>query len=464
MNIEEILSLPNASDIVQALTKHPRGVPVWSELNKVYDHKQHSVITDKSALKDKVRKDGSVEKSARIAIPIERLAASRMSAFCCAIPVKRRYKGVETDTHREIASAIELIYQSVHIDSVNLQRTEDYFASCQSATLWYVVERATRQYGFESKYKLKCRTYSPKEGHTIYPLFDETDDLIALSFGYKIDVDGKERNAIETYTADRRLRWVAGDSGWTLEIDEAIKLGKIPAVYIQRKSAIYSEIETMRHELEYTLSRNSNVIAYNSAPLLKVKGALTGEEAKGDGRRVFRVNENGDVGYVSWDQSVESINFHTQQMRQIIFMTLQLPDLSFENMKSLGAIGYDARQMLLSDAHLKVNRESGSIIEMLEREASVIKAFLALMNTSWATSLEDITIEHIITPYIQNDEKAEIDKRLRANGGKPIESQLESIARYGESENPEETLAQIQREEDEAAERGARENVLTGGY
>lgn len=110
-------------------------------------------------------------------------------------------------------------------------------------------------------------------------------------------------------------------------------------------------------------------------------------------------------------------------MRQLIFMTLQLPDLSFENMKSLGAIGYDARQMLLSDAHLKVNRESGTIIEMLEREASVIKTFLALMNAAWATAIDDITIEHTITPYIQNDEEAEIDKRIKANGGKPIESQ-----------------------------------------
>lgn len=464
MTIQEILAQANVSDIIQSLTKHPRGVPKWSDLSKDYDHQQHSVITDQTSLKDKVRKDGSVEKSARIAIPIEKLAASRMSAFCCAIPVKRRYKGVESDTHQEIVSAIELIYQSVHIDSVNLQRIEDYFASCQSATLWYVVERPTHLYGFDSKYKLKCKTYSPKEGHTIYPLFDETDDLIALSFGYKVEVDGKDQNAIETYTADRRLRWIAGDGGWVLEADESIMLGKIPAVYMQRKGAIYSDIISMRHEWEYTLSRNSNVISYNSAPILKVKGNLMGEEGKGDGRRIWKVNENGDVGYVSWDQSVESINFHTQQMRQLIFSTLQLPDLSFENMKSLGAIGYDARQMLLSDAHLKVNRESGSIIEMLEREASVIKAFLALMNTSWATALEDITIEHIITPYIQNDEKAEIDKRLRANGGKPIESQLESIARYGESENPEETLAQIQREEDEAAERGARENVLTGGY
>ena len=41
----------------------------------------------------------------------------------------------------------------------------------------------------------------------------------------------------------------------------------------------------------------------------------------------------------------------------------------------------------------------------------------------------------------------EIEKRLKANGGKAIESHLESIIRYGKSKNPVKTLEQIQEEE-----------------
>lgn len=66
-------------------------------------------------------------------------------------------------------------------------------------------------------------------------------------------------------------------------------------------------------------------------------------------------------------------------------------------------------------------------------------------------------MEHIITPYIQNDEKASIERRLLANGGKPIESQLESIQRFGESRNAMETLEQIRR--DEFAQRDAERMV-----
>ena len=56
-------------------------------------------------------------------------------------------------------------------------------------------------------------------------------------------------------------------------------------------------------------------------------------------------------------------------------------------------------------------------------------------------------VEHIITPYVQNDELAEINKRMKANGGKAIESQLESIQKYGESSDASATLKQIQAEE-----------------
>ena len=55
------------------------------------------------------------------------------------------------------------------------------------------------------------------------------------------------------------------------------------------------------------------------------------------------------------------------------------------------------------------------------------------MNKKWSNVLDEITASHIITPFIQNDELSDITKRQKANGGKPIESQLESIKKYGKS-------------------------------
>ena len=136
-------------------------------------------------------------------------------------------------------------------------------------------------------------------------------------------------------------------------------------------------------------------------------------------------------------------------------MQSQMPDISFENMKSLGNIGYDSRKTLLMDAHLKIGEETGAWIEGFEREANVIKAFLSKMNTKWANRMEEISIEHVITPFIQEDVTTKIDTWQKANGGKPIVSQKESIRRAGISDDPDATYQEIQDEDDAEANRTA---------
>ena len=145
------------------------------------------------------------------------------------------------------------------------------------------------------------------------------------------------------------------------------------------------------------------------------------------------------------------IKYHVDTLVELFWSQSQMPDISFENMKSLGNIGFDARQTLLTDAHLKVGDESGAWIEAFERECSVIKAFLKMMNVSWKNEVDNVEVEHIITPFIQNDEKSEIEKWVTASGGKAVVSQLEAIKNLGISTDPQETLAQIQKEDADAS-------------
>lgn len=429
-------------------------VPKWSDLEKHYDRTKHAVMTDQTALKDKPRKDGGVDKSTRTSLALEKLATRRMTDFCFAIPVKRVYTGVDDDdTKAQIVRAIEAIYKHARINTENITRGRYLFGSCESCTVWFAKEGEHSSYGFPSKYKLKCKSYSPMSGYALYPLLDDTDDMLAMSFEYERKEGDDKVKHFETYTKDKHYHWVDKGDGWVMPNPPAdIKLGKIPSVYMHREEPIYHDIPDLRSDLEYLISRNGNVLAYNSAPILKVKGEIQGQEDRDETQRIFRLTADGDVDYVGWTQSVEANKHQADTLMNSIFMLLQLPNLSFENMKSLGNIGFDARQTLLTDAHLKVGSESGVIIEALEREANIIKAYLKLLNPSWATAIDEIDIEHIITPYIQGDELGEIKKRVAANGGKPIESQRESIARFGWSDDPDETLRQIQEEAKQEAE------------
>ena len=445
------------SEIIANLKNKSVPVPNWGELVNEYEPSLHEVTKDHVNLKDK--KNGT-EKSARISLGLEKLLSSRMSEFTFSIPVKRIYHYPDDNgVYKDIQAAIEKIYENNHIGTVNLKRGLAYYAACEVFTIWYTVKKENALYGFPCNYKLKCKTYSPMDGVKLYPLIDELDDMQAMSFEYRKKVGDKVITYFETYTENRHYVWRQGMDGnnWeelTAQVGdndettngEEIVIGKIPGAYVWRLQPVYHGLSTLRNEIEYTLSRNSNVIAYNAAPVLKISGGIQGMEDKGESRRIYRVENGGDVSYVSWSQAIEAIKYHVDTMLKLYWMQSQMPDISFENMKGLGNIGYDARQTLLTDAHLKIGYEAGAWQEFFEREFNVIKAFLAQINGKWKPYLDNVTCEHIITPFIQNDELADINKRMKANGGKPIESQLESIIKFGQSTDPNETLEQIQKE------------------
>lgn len=468
MDISEILLLDTIQAKVSALKEKSVCVPSWESLLPYYETKKHNILFDKTTRVDKVRSDGTVERASRISIGLEKLLTKRVNEFTFAIPVRRVYSNTEgNDTRKQIAKALELIFKHARINSENKKRGLAYYACCEILTIWFTVEKEHTLYGFPCKKKLKCKTFSPMDGTKLYPLFDELGDLVAVSVEYSRKVKTTEMQFFETYTANKHFKWVndTSNGGWkelTVEGGEDIEIMKIPAIYNYRPVPVYDDLVILREELEYSLSRNSDVIAYNSAPVLKVAGGIQGEEKKGEERRVVRVVNGGDVSYVSWQQSIDALKFQVDTLLKLFFMQAQIPDISFENMKSLGNIGYDARMTMLMDAHLKIGDESGNWLEFLDREVNVVKAFLKSLNVRWSSEVDNVDVENIITPFVQNDRKGLIETLTSANGGKAVMSQLDSIRELGESSDPEATLRQIQ-EEENASSASRMENLFKTG-
>lgn len=466
MDIKEILMQDSIPVKIKALKEKSVSVPSWATLVKDYEPTKHSILEDKTNRVDKVRSDGVVEEASRISIGLEKLLTKRINEFTFSIPVRRVYSNTEdNETRKNIAKAMELIYKYARIDTENIKRGLAYYASCEILTVWYTVEKAHNLYGFPAKRKLKCKTFSPMTGEKLYPLFDDYGDMVAASFEYVRKIGDKDVTFFETYTAEKHFKWKSdsGNGGWvevTVPGGEDIEIMKIPAIYNCRIKPVYDGLSGLRKEIEYALSRNSDVIAYNSSPVLMVAGSIQGEEKKGESRRIMRVVNGGKVEYVSWNQSTSAFTYQIDTLLKFFFMQGQMPDISFENMKNLGNIGYDARMTMLMDAHLKIGDESGPWLEFLDREANVVKAFLKKLQVAWESEVDNVDVENVITPFVQNDRKGLIDTLTAANGGKAVMSQLDSIRELGESSDPEATLQQI-REEDSASSAQRMESLFT---
>lgn len=460
MDLSEILSKDKKADQkISLLKKKSVSVPEWEKLRRSYEPGRHKIVRDYRGRPNQTFADGTIQKATRYRLGMEKLLVSRMTGFMFAIPVKRLYQEPEDlseeqkKTYKQIIKAIEKVYKVAHIDSINRVRARQYFASCEIFTLWYTTNSPHNQYGFPSKHKFKCKTYSPMDGNTkLYPIF-EGDDLVAMSIGYSRTVDNKTVNYFETYTKDKHYKWHTEAKGWVEDEPEDISsYGKIPGVYMYREEPIFGEdLDYIRENIEYKLSENSDTISDNASPLLASSGEIKGMEKRSDSKRSVKLENGGDLKYVTWDQGIDAMKFHIDLMMDIYFMLAQLPNISSSKMMNLSNVSYESRQMLFADAHMKVGDESGNWTEFLEREFNLIKRFVGQANEKWQELLEMIECDHVITPFIQKDMKSIVSMLMDANGGKPVMSQKTAIQHLDIVDDADAELAQIQAEEEASA-------------
>lgn len=475
IDIQDILRrAKEGQDVISELTAKSVSVPSWDLiLRKEYDTRLHPVM-DTEKYPDIVLYEERVsetdvdqfgnprvvkvaigtEKVSRVTYDLPRLAVKRTTELCFGIPIRRMYKPEkDNEKQKEIARYLENIFQRNRINSVNIDRSNKLYASCEIATIWYAVMENNSYYGFDSKLKIRCATYSPMQGDSIYPLYDETGDLVALSFKYTRKVKDEDVTFFDTYTSDTHIAWSnTKELGWRLSGQvEPIAIGKIPAVYRYRRLPAWEDRAPIVYEMEWAVSRNGNYLRTNSRPILMAavsEEMQYGNEPKADAafRDIVQYPAGSTLQYVTWNQAIDNLKYYVEELKQSFFTQLQLPDWSYDNMKTSPMSG-EARKQLFIDCHLKVKDEAGDWIEFFDREVNVVKAFLKqMLPQDWHKDIDALVVENQMTPYIIDNKKEDVEILLLKNGQKPLMSQRESIQALGESEDVDATLAAIQEE------------------
>ncbi|MCD8295564.1 MAG: phage portal protein [Clostridia bacterium] len=451
LTVQEILQSPFSPDEkIALLSVKPFTIRPWKGakgIEREYDTSMHPVM-DKGKYKDIITNKG-VKEVSRITLPFQELAADRMTQLVTGIPVQRVYKP-QTDRQKELAAFIEDIYKSVRIDNENINRFKRYFAGCEIMTLWYAVEQPTTYNDVECPLKFRCRTFSPMLGDSLYPMFDEYGDMVAMSIGYTRKVGRRTVRYFDCYTDTQHMKWT-DETGTMQEVEnEQITIGKIPCVYVWRERPIWKDTSNIVYSMEWALSRNDNYLADNSKPRFVVcadEAIKYGDEKDRDEETmaVLQFPAGATAQYVTWNQAKENLEFQINNLRNLYFTSLQLPDWSYEKMSQIAMSG-ESRKQLTIDGQLKVNSESGPLVHALDRESNIIKSFVKIVRPSDAKEIDKLPIQHVITPFTITDEKDTINNLMTANGNQPIISQRESIELYGQSDDVDKTLQEIREE------------------
>lgn len=471
MKIEDIFKLDTSNKVIQEL-KSRRFIeqPNVESAQKALNPKLHDINSHKSRPDKKVKidvenvnqnhqtlpeeytdgeKDGyKFEKVARIKLALQKLIIKRAVSFCFGNPVA--YNATpENDNQQLVVKALNRILYDNKTNSLNRKIGRAIFGFKECAEVWYPVEKPNKNYGFDSKFKLRCALFSPELGDTLYPYWDETGDMVAFSreFSQK-GSDGKAIGYFETYTDAEHWLWLRKESGY--EVAEGyprpISIGKIPVIYGHQDQFETEDVDSLIDRLETLLSNFADTNDYHASPKIFVTGQINGWSKKGESGAVIEGDEGATMNYVSWANAPESVKLEIETLLKMIYTISQTPDISFDSVKGLGAISGIALKLLFMDAHLKVQDKKEIFDDYLQRRVNVIKAYIGQFNTTLESDCDAIEIEPEITPYMLTNEIDELNYWMTANGNKAVVSQEESIEKAGISKDPKNTYSKIQEE------------------
>lgn len=271
--------------------------------------------------------------------------------------------------------------------------------------------------------EIKARLYTQDNGRYT-PQYDVYGDLVA--FYWEFTIGEVDHIWIFTETEIHKYqdeKYVTSDSH---------DFGVIPVVFVDQKEPEWfiSKEDIDRYEMLKSKLAGSN--NYFALPILKLKGGTTTDES-GEEKTLIDVTEDGkslllgvakhqdmliesDAEFLERDTGVDSIELEKNWLKEDIHRITQTPDLSFDNVKGIGALSGRALLLMMQDPLNKAKRKRGAYNTAISRILSIIKHGLGIND-------EDLMFDIEFNYSIPEDMKEWIEMLYSATGGKATMSQ-----------------------------------------
>lgn len=479
MTIEEIIKLPVSEQLT--LLQKKKDIPEYATLEKQYDIAGHNVLSTslrpgKEVTRGTGRQNGAGEEITettteavnRIAIPFQRLIVNRAVGFLLGDPVTLK-SNAETDPQNTLQLMVERTLHDNKIDFFNRKLARTVKSQCEAAELWYLVEdhtfwKRTLKESTNNIYKLRVKMLSPSAGDKLYPYFDETGDMIAFSREYQVtDDENKEVEHFDTWTDTLHITRILQNGEW-LQTIAVNPLGKIPVVYYPQEDPEWFAVQTIIDRYETKISNFADTNDYFGSPMVVVEGDVVKLPSKTEQGKTIQVQQGGSVNYLSWDQSPESEKLEFEQLEKLIYSMTQTPNISFDQMKSIGSdMSGFAIKLLFTDAHMKAANDIELFGEMFTRRLNLIKHICGnVINVALSGEVDFLELEPEFHPFLPQNIKEEIEILSTARAGKPLISQKTAIEKNPLAVGVEEEITRMGEDTEADAQLSTRE--LTGSF
>jgi len=432
-------------------------LPNVEELEKQYYVENHDVF-DKAKRKDKPKKkktkrtvkktqpdpnggpDIEVDVEEEIVIddgvtPVNRIGLSQQKkivnqavAFTAGNPVQLT-SNPKGEKETLVYDYVLDIFEDNKIDSFNRKLCRSIFAFKEAAECWYHIK------GSDGNWKLRVMLFAPQLGDTLYPYFDDFNDMVAFSREYKVTRNnelGKSETIqyFTTYTSDMIYYFQEDGGSYKLIGTDTVAVGKIQIIYGWQELAEYEDVNPLIARREKLRSNFGDTNDYHASPKTVAEGKVLNFTEKEEAGGIIQLENGAKVSLLTWDQAPEAIKLEDELLNNDIHALTDTADLSFNNLKSLGGISGETLRRLLTAPILKVYEKKEYLDEYMQRRVNLVKAYVGVIYPELKEAAKTLRIKAEIVPLQLEDYDEEIDRLKKENGGKALISQIESVRQY----------------------------------
>lgn len=400
-------------------------------------------------------------KAVRIPVNFAKKISTTSTSFEVGKPVTL-LPSVESDLTKLIA----LIWKSNRIDAliqklVYLKKTET-----QGALNFYIAD--IKQDGWFNKILAKLGLKAAKEIKTklldntagvMTPYFDGNGNMILFMWEYQTkNLQEKTINNVQIW--DENISYIINDADGTMKLISKLPHGfdRIPIVYVSQDQPEWFDVKELIDRFEVAISKGGGANDRTAHPILATYGEILSLPDKDDDGKVINLAMkkdddgkyvHGDAKFIESSGGNESHKNELELIWKLIFSISQTPDLSFDNLKSLGNVSGVALKLMFLDALIKAMSNEGDNRTMIERILNILMSgIVTTTNVSMKSQANelyyDINFNSILPDDLQS--AADIIKGLKEAGLLSTET---SIKMLNMVENPTEELEKIKSEKTE---------------
>ncbi|PPK98992.1 phage portal protein [Parapedobacter indicus] len=427
---DELIALLTTGEIEKAKSKFSNKKEDVEKALSFYNIDKHK-ISKESDEKVILAADGSVKDTITnwgLPIAYQKKIVQQSAVFLVGVPVKLIQESEGTDKAFELLTKL---WNEMRQDSKNLEAATCLYSETECAKKFVPYRDADADPTDMSKSNsVRCIVLAKSKKDDLYVLFDEFGGMKAFARGYEVKTgNGTLVPHFDVETADNYYFSKKDDEGkWVTEVKKNLTKKINISYYTQEKWDSYL-VDKIIERREYLSSKRANNNDAMGDPILVLEGDVESLPDKKELVKVVQIQPGGSASYLYPQMAVDLIKEEREDLEKLINYITDTVDLSTDALKSMGQDSGKALIMKFFPAELKAIFNRIYFREMLQREISILKAFMTnVIDTSseMRAQCEKLVVTIEFSTPLPDDVSEIIEQLSTSTGGKPTLSQEEA--------------------------------------